>query len=157
MISVMKRRKWRGINEIISVFSHRFLSKVFLLFPGFLSRKIAAFILAQTISTTTSAPVMLLIHWWCVGKMFLPIQTSPKQPCPSFRSRRRDSLGISQASLASPWVWGLATGHTSVRAWHSPSECSETEEKQARGKGWVGAEGERRSHRGYRVSKYSLR
>ena len=56
---------------------------------------------------------------------FLPIQTSPKQPCPSLRSRRRDSRGISQASLASPWVWGLATGHTSVRAWHSPSECSE--------------------------------
>lgn len=53
-----------------------------------------------------------------------PIQTSPKQPCPSFMSRRRDSLGISQASFAKPWVWGFSTGHMSVRLWHNPSACS---------------------------------
>lgn len=87
--------------------------------------------------TTCNAAVPLDM----VGKLFSPIQTSPKQPCPSFRSRRRDSRGISQASLASPWVWGLATGHTSVKAWHSPSECSETGDKEARVKIWVGAVG----------------
>lgn len=59
-----------------------------------------------------------------------PIHTSPKHPCPSFRSRRRDSRGISQASLARPWVWGLATGHTSVSAWHNPSECSGKKKKK---------------------------
>lgn len=60
--------------------------------------------------------------WW--KRHDVPIQTSPKQPCPSLRSRRRDSLGISQASLDKPWVWGFNTGQMSVRLWHSPSACS---------------------------------
>ena len=32
----------------------------------------------------------------------LPIQTSPKHPCPSLTSSRKDSRGISQASFARP-------------------------------------------------------
>ncbi len=67
-----------------------------------------------------------------VHKHSLPIQTSPKQPCPSLRSRRRDSLGISQASLAKPWVWGFSTGQISVRLWHSPSACSVEHKKGQR-------------------------
>lgn len=62
----------------------------------------------------------------------LPIQTSPKQPCPSLRSRRRDSLGISQASLDNPWVWGFRTGQMSVRLWHRPSACSDNGERRGR-------------------------
>lgn len=56
--------------------------------------------------------------------LLLPIQTSPKQPWPSLSSSRRDSRGISQASLARPWVWGLTVGQTVVSLWHSPSACS---------------------------------
>lgn len=56
--------------------------------------------------------------------LVLPIQTSPKQPWPSLSSSRRDSRGISQASLASPWVWGLTVGQTVVSLWQSPSACS---------------------------------
>jgi len=56
----------------------------------------------------------------------LPIHTSPKQPCPSLTSSRSDSRGISQASLARPWVWGLDVGQTLVRRWHKPSACSST-------------------------------
>lgn len=114
------------------IFKKLFKGKPSPLYPGSVLITSSAFIWAQTISTTTSASVVLPIHWWGVGKTFLPIQTSPKQPCPSFRSRRRDSLGISQASLARPWVCGLATGHTSVRAWHRPSECSETQKSRAK-------------------------
>ena len=61
-------------------------------------------------------------HVLCV--FLLPIQTSPKQPWPSLSSSRKDSRGISQASLASPWVWGLTVGHTVVSLWQSPSACS---------------------------------
>lgn len=56
----------------------------------------------------------------------LPIHTSPKQPCPSLTSSRSDSRGISQASLARPWVWGLDVGQMLVRRWHKPSACSGT-------------------------------
>src|SRR4029434_6449551 len=59
----------------------------------------------------------------CQG--LLPIHTSPKQPWPSFTSSRRESRGISQASLARPWVWGFTVGHTVVSLWHRPSECSD--------------------------------
>lgn len=56
--------------------------------------------------------------------LLLPIQTSPKQPWPSLSSSLRESRGISQASLASPWVWGLTVGQTAVSLWQSPSACS---------------------------------
>lgn len=74
-------------------------------------------------------PLTLFPGWEkkCVstgGDSDSPIHTSPKQPCPSLTSRRRDSLGISQASLAKPWVWGFSTGQISVRLWHNPSACS---------------------------------
>lgn len=56
----------------------------------------------------------LYVQRICVYVWFSPIQTSPKQPWPSLTSSRRDSRGISQASLASPWVWGFTVGHTVV-------------------------------------------
>lgn len=60
----------------------------------------------------------------CPCVSLLPIQTSPKHPWPSLSSSRRDSRGISQASLASPCVWGLTVGQTVVSLWQSPSACS---------------------------------
>lgn len=62
----------------------------------------------QNVSCTLKCELsMLYVH-------VLPIQTSPKQPWPSLSSRRRDSRGISHASLARPWVWGFTVGHTAV-------------------------------------------
>lgn len=62
--------------------------------------------------------------------LLLPIQTSPKHPWPSLSSSRKDSRGISQASLASPWVWGLTVGHTVVSLWQRPSACSAIKRNQ---------------------------
>lgn len=44
----------------------------------------------------------------------LPIHTSPKHPWPNLTSSLKDSLGISQASFASPCVCGFTVGHTVV-------------------------------------------
>lgn len=47
--------------------------------------------------------------------MISPIQTSPKQPCPSFLCSKRVSLDTSQASRPRPMVRGVELGQGLVR------------------------------------------
>ena len=67
------------------------------------------------------APAFSFLTATCVVLFQTPAQTSPKWPVPSFLVKRRDSLGISQTSLARPFVNGLSLGQGVFRAHTNPS------------------------------------
>ena len=63
------------------------------------------------------------------GTTYLPIQTSPNCPDPSFLTSLRDCRGISHSSWAQGF-WGARLTQGWVSLWHKPSPFSAFEKKR---------------------------